>query len=789
MWTHLKDALNILLVSSLETSTSSITSESPIQTSQITSKIPLEFSTDQENEKAEDQHTTPSSSSTSSDISKGYTDTTTTNGRKKAEMTSKQFGLNSSPIGTSTIPGEKTTWKTSSIASMVEITAEASTETIDRQLDETSVPTATKGHSAETLGINTFETTPQVLDERGSELQSTQCTETPKSDLSTENLIEEKTFQVFSTADSSRKNSDNTMLTVTSQAAEAQTSEAVSIESYTTKSTETSILNATPERTVDKISQLVTTETVSKHLMDETSQLESIPQTIDVGVTQPVSTDTYSTESVNKPILQETSMSPSEQTSYPGKESHSTKVADVHRFAVTSQATDKKTSQSASIESHSTDSKENLIPETTSVWSMGTISQADTKESSSTEVVTKTTDGEVTRTTSDEITSTTSGMSESATTERLMEKVSQPIIESPSTKVTEQSISEISTQSSKVVTSYPASTESQSTKFNSPMDQTLLPDTTKSNFNTPYRTSKNVLGQTSQEPSIETYSTTSKEKLMTTVTPEPVMEQTAVSELLTNPSTKAVERVMFETSSAELNPFEIVSTEGQSTTSEYEPMFELTTPERLMEEISDATDAADRSATTGLYQTERSQGTSTEGHRILYTEATIPGTTSGSSIDKTMLSMTSSKTTEMATSDTDLTQSYSTKPEHKPFFELTTPENLIDESSQLVTMESSSTKAVESASPASSLETSQPARRESRTTKSDEELPSKVTSGPDNLETSGPSEFTHGVTMNNVHTPEEGNIFLINEQSPQKNLMYTFFSFILNCLALFYDVH
>ena len=779
-----KDALNILLVSSVETSTSSITSESPIQTPQITSKIPLEISTNQEKEKPEDQHTTPSSLSTSSNISEGHTDRTTTNAGKEAEMTSEHFGLNSSPIGSSTMQGEKTTLKTSPKASMVEIIEEASTETMDRNMDETSVQTASEGHSTKTLEITTFETTTDVLDEKGSEPSST---ETPKSDLSTENRIE-NTFEVFTTEGSSSKNPDNTMLGVTSQVTEAQASEAVSIESYTTKLTEKSILNSTPETTVDKISHMVTTEAVSKLSIEETSPLESTSRATYVREAQTVSTDTYSTKSRNKPVLQETSVSPSQRTSNPGPtESPSTKAVDVHRFAVTSQTTGKETSQLTSTESHSTDSEENLIPDTTSAWSVGTISQADKKESSSTEVVTKATDGEASRTMSDKIPSTIFGQYGS-TTERLTEKTSQP-----QTKVNEQTMSEITTQRYEVETSYSASTESLLTKFNSPMDQTSLPDTTQGHSNIPDKTFESGLVETSKAPSIDTYSTMSKDKL--TTAPEPVMEQTSVPESLTNPSTKAVKRVMFETSSTEVITSETVSTEDQSTTSEHEPMLARTTPERSVEEIAQTliTYAADRSTPIRLSQADTSQGASTEGHRILSTEATIPQTTSVIPTDKTSqtatshgpsttaiekeLSETSSETTEMETSDAVLTQGYSTKPEHKPLFELTTPENLMDETSQLVAMGSSSMKAVdkpvlESTSVATSLETSQLASTESRSTKTVEELPPKVTSEPDNLETSGPLEFTRRVT---THSPEEGNVFvLINEMSPHKNQMYIF---------------
>ena len=391
---------------------------------------------------------------------------------------------------------------------------------------------ASEGHSTKTLEITTFETTTEVLDEKGSEPSST---ETPKSDLSTENRIE-NTFEVFTTEGSSSKNPDNTMLGVTSQVTEAQTSEAVSIESYTTKLAEKSILNSTPETTVDKISHMVTTEAVSKLSIEETSPLESTSRATNVGEPQTVSTDTYSTKSRNKPVLQETSVPPSQQTFNPGPtESPSTKTVDVHRFAMTSQATGKETSQLTSTESHSTDSKDNLIPDTSSAWSVGTISQADTKESSSTDVVTKATGGEASRTMSDKISSTISGQYGSTTTEILTEKTSQS-----QTKAAEQTMSEITTQRSEVETSYPASTESLLTRFNSPMDQPSLPDTTQGHSNIPDRTSETGLVKTSQAPSVETYSTTSKDKL--TIAPEHVMEQTSVPESLTNPSTKTVKK-------------------------------------------------------------------------------------------------------------------------------------------------------------------------------------------------------------------------------------------------------
>ena len=531
-----KDALNILLVSSVETSTSSITSESPIQAPQITSKIPLQISTGSENEKTEDQHTTPSLLSTSSNISKGYTDITTTNAEKEAEMTSEYFGLNSSPIGPSTMKGEKTTLETSSKAAMAEITVEASTEKMDRQMDETSVQTTRNGHSTQTLGITTFPTTPQIPDKRGSELSSTQyrSTETPKSDLSTENRIE-RTFGVFTTEGSSSKNSDNTLLGVTSQAAEVQTSEVVSIESYTT---EKSILHATTESPMDKISQLITTEAVSKPSMDETSQMESTPETTNVGVSQPVSTDTHSTESGNKPILQETSMSPSQQTSYPGPtESPSAKSVDLHRFPVTSQATDKETSQLTSLESHSTDFKENLIPKTTSVWSMGTISQTDTKESSSTELVTKGTEGEVTRTMFNRIQSTISGMYESATTERAVEEISQT-----------------------------ATTDAADRSTTIQLNQMKL----------------------SQEASTEGDRILSTEAAIPQTTSGISVDKTSQPETSHDPSTAAMEKVLFKTSSETTGvaTSDAVWTQSYSTKPEHKPLLELTTPQKLMDETS-----------------------------------------------------------------------------------------------------------------------------------------------------------------------------------------------------------
>ena len=55
-----KDTSNILLVSSVKTSTSSITSEPPTETSEITSKVSLGISTNEDKQKLEDQSTTPS---------------------------------------------------------------------------------------------------------------------------------------------------------------------------------------------------------------------------------------------------------------------------------------------------------------------------------------------------------------------------------------------------------------------------------------------------------------------------------------------------------------------------------------------------------------------------------------------------------------------------------------------------------------------------------------------------------------------------------------------------------
>ena len=69
--------------------------------------------------------------------------------------------------------------------------------------------------------------------------------------------------------------------------------------------------------------------------------------------------------------------------------------------------------------------------------------------------------------------------------------------------------------------------------------------------------------------------------------------------------------------------------------------------------------------------------------------------------------------------------------------ELTTPENIIDETSEVVTMESSSTKAVdkpmlEATSRSALLETSQPASTEKRSTKYIEEPLFEATSEPAN---------------------------------------------------------
>ena len=704
------------------------------------------------------------------------------------EMTIDKISVHETFTRTSNEQDEKTTLETSSKPSRVEIPEPVSTEssatdsakktmslsvTTDRQMDQTSE------HDT-TAEITTFKTTSQVPDVEACKLPSTKSTEIPKSELSTEN-------QMSSTTEcSSTEKPHKSMPGVTSRAAEVETSEAGSSESYTTNSAEKSMF-ATSERAVNRISELVTTESTSEHPIDGISQqkstenssnnafeitrIEVTSQTTDVGASQKVSDDTYATKSEM------------EKTSYPWTTAvSSTKALDGHRFEVTSQAADGEATQPTSIGSHSTDFKKNP----TSARPIGTISQSEAAEVPLTNAMEKDAGS-----TSAENFSTISGvklLDESATTETLIDDTSQPITESSSTKAVEKSTS----QPADVETSQSALIEGPTTKSESPMDQTSLPETTQGSPSSKPtdRNSEAAHVETSQPTSMETYSSKFKDEPTIAVTSKPVVEPTSVPESTEGHSTKNVDRVMLETSSqvAEVITSDKASTEGHSTMSDHKPMIVLTTPERAVEDILQpvTTDAADKStleATTQLVQMEMSHGASTEGHRILSTEAPKPPTTSEIPIDKTSqpetgplttaiesaILETTSETAGADISDAASTQVFSTRSNHKRLLELTTPENIMDKTSQVVTTESSSTKAVDkpmlaATSQSALLETSQPASTESLSTKYIEEPLFEVSSEPANLETSGPLDFTRGVTVNNVHTLGEGNV-LVNYEN------------------------
>ena len=298
------------------------------------------------------------------------------------EMTIDKISEHETSTRPSNEQDEKTTLETSSKPSRVEIPEPVSTErsatdsakktmsmsvTTDRQMDQTS--------EHDTMAeITTFKTTSQVPDVEASKLSSTKSTEIPKSELSTEN-------QMSSTTEgSSTEKPHKSMTGVKSRAAEVETSEAGSSESYTTNSAEKSMF-ATSERAVNRISELVTTESMSEHLIDGISQqkstenssnnafeitrIEVTSQTTDVGASQTASDDTYATKSEM------------EKTSYPWTtEVSSTKALDGHKFEVISQAADGEATQTTSIGSHSTDFKKNP----TSAWPIGTTSQTEAAE-------------------------------------------------------------------------------------------------------------------------------------------------------------------------------------------------------------------------------------------------------------------------------------------------------------------------------------------------------------------------------------------------------------------------
>ena len=956
-----KVALNILLVSSVRTSTSSITSEPPTETSEITSKISSGISTNQENQNIEVQTTTPSLLSTSSNT-QGYTDITTTNMAQEAEMTSEHFEVDSSPmvplrehttddlhqylttnsilkatskrdetsqsfttdrlstksveeslLAATTKADEMKTSKPDSTTSettqlettegpstgknaidsstfnpastVVKLTQSTTSEesedvtsspitteglstkgekkdlvvgtsegvvmqttnptsledhttklvdkplfeaiTTEITIDKTSIhdtsvrpstktETSSKSSGAEIpeavstessatdsakktismsvttyrqmdqtsehntmVEITTFKTTSQVPDVEVSELSSTKSTQIPKSELSTTESKMIETSQKFTTEGLSTKTLDKAMPRVTSQAAEVETSDIASLESYTTNSAEKSMF-ATSERAVNRISELVTTESTSEHPIDGISQqkstenssnnafeitrIEVTSQTTDVRASQTVSDDTYATKSEM------------EKTSYPWTTAvSSTKALDGHRFEVTSQAADGEATQPTSIESHSTDFKKNP----TSARPIGTISQSEAAEVPLTNAMEKDAGS-----TSAENFSTISGvklLDESATTETLIDDTSQPVTESSSTKAVEKSTS----QPADVEKSQSALIEGPTIKSESPMDQTSLPETTQGSPSSKPtdRNSEAAYVETSQPTSTETYSSELKDEPAIAVTSKPVVEPTSVPESTEGHSTKNVDRVMLETSSqvAEVITSDEASTEGHSTMSDHKPMIVLTTPERVLEKILQpvTTDIADRStleATAQLVQMEMSNGVSTKGHIILSTEASKPQTTSefpigttlqpetgplATAIDSVILE-TTSETAGADISDAASTQVFSTKSNHKRLLELTTPENIMDKTSQVVTTEISSTKAVdkpmlEATSRSALLKTSQPASTEKRSTKYIEEPLFEATSEPANLETSGPLDFTRGVTVNNVHTLGEGN--------------------------------
>ena len=346
-------------------------------------------------------------------------------GATTTEITIDKTSIHETFESPTTKPDEKTTLETSSKSSSVEIPEPVSTEssatdsakktmsmsvTTDRQMDQTS-------EHIMMAEITTFQTTSQVPDVEASELSSTKSTEIPKSELSTENQMS------FTIEGSSTEKPHKSMLGVTSQGAELKTSKAASFESYTTNSAEKSMF-ATSERTMNRISELLTTESTSQHPMGEISQMESTEspstnaieitrmevtsQTADVGASQPVSDDTHSEM---------------EKTSYSWTTGNPpTKALDGLMFEVTSQAADEEESQPTSIESH-TDLKNNP----TSAWSISTTSQSEAAEVSLTNAMEKNIGS-----TSAEILSTISGVKqlyESATTETSIDDTSKPITE------------------------------------------------------------------------------------------------------------------------------------------------------------------------------------------------------------------------------------------------------------------------------------------------------------------------------------------------------------------------
>ena len=220
-------------------------------------------------------------------------------------------------------------------------------------------------------------------------------------------------------------------------------------------------------------------------------------------------------------------------------------------------------------------------------------------------------------------------LDESAITETLIDDTSQPITESSSTKAVEKSTS----QPADVETSQSALIEGPMTKSESPIDQTSLPETTQGSLSSKPtdRNSEAPHVETSQPIWTETYLSKLKDEPTIAVTSKPVVEPTSVPD-----------RVMLETSSqvAEVITSEEASTEGHSTMSDYKPMIILTPPKRAVEEILQpvTTDVGDKSTlevTTQIVQVEKFHGASTNGHRILSTEAPKTQRTSGVPIDKT----------------------------------------------------------------------------------------------------------------------------------------------------------
>ena len=175
---------------------------------------------------------------------------------------------------------------------------------------------------------------------------------------------------------------------------------------------------------------------------------------------------------------------------------------------------------------------------------------------------------------------------------------------------------------------------------------------------------KEETSQATGPTSIESYSTTSQNKLRLKATSEAPIERTSIPESTEGPSTKAIERLMVDKTSVTaevLTSPAAATTESHSTKSVENPMHEVTS-----EPTKD----------------ETSQPQTMEG----------PSTTAMES----MMLVTSSHTTDVKASQPVSTETYSTMSKNKPMLEATS-ESPIDKTSDTGTTEASSTKIVEGA--------------------------------------------------------------------------------------------